>query len=136
MSDDKIVEYIIINKELDMGVGKIAGQVAHVQTIIDNNFKHIADNSQRNFYLKTGIELDEKDLSVLEWYEKWFLVGSQTKIVLKAKEKDLLNAIKLGGFEVRDNGLTEIPKGSLTVVGFIPQPKSNLEKFTKRLQLL
>ena len=35
MSDDKIVEYIIINKELGMGVGKVAGQVAHVQTILE-----------------------------------------------------------------------------------------------------
>ena len=136
MNDDKIVEYIIINKELDMGVGKIAGQVAHVQTVIDNNIKHIADNSQRNFYLKTGIELDEKDLSVLEWYEKWFLVGPQTKIILRAKEKDLLKAIEMGAFPIRDKGLTEIPAGSLTVVGFLPQPKSNLQEFTRRFQLL
>lgn len=126
MSDDKIVEYIIINKELGMGVGKVAGQVAHVQTIIDNKIKYIAG-------LK---ELNEKDLSVLGWYEDWFLNGSQTKIILRAKEKDLLKAIEMGAFSIRDNGLTEIPAGSLTVVGFLPQPKSNLQEFTRRFQLL
>lgn len=126
MSDDKIVEYIIINKELGMGVGKVAGQVAHVQTIIDNKIKYIAG-------LK---ELNEKDLSVLGWYEDWFLNGSQTKIILRAKEKDLLKAIEMGAFPIRDNGLTEIPAGSLTVVGFLPQPKSNLQEFTRRFQLL
>ena len=126
MSDDKIVEYIIINKELGMGVGKVAGQVAHVQTIIDNKIRYIAG-------LK---ELNEKDLSVLGWYEDWFLNGSQTKIILRAKEKDLLKAIEMGAFPIRDNGLTEIPAGSLTVVGFLPQPKSNLVSFTKKFQLL
>lgn len=126
MSDDKIVEYIIINKELGMGVGKAAGQVAHVQTIIDNKIRYIAG-------LK---ELNEKDLSVLGWYEDWFLNGSQTKIILRAKEKDLLKAIEMGAFPIRDNGLTEIPAGSLTVVGFLPQPKSNLQEFTRRFQLL
>lgn len=126
MSDDKIVEYIIINKELGMGVGKVAGQVAHVQTIIDNKIKYIAG-------LK---ELNEKDLSILGWYEDWFLNGSQTKIILRAKEKDLLKAIEMGAFSIRDNGLTEIPAGSLTVVGFLPQPKSNLQEFTRRFQLL
>lgn len=126
MSDDKIVEYIIINKELGMGVGKVAGQVAHVQTIIDNKIRYIAG-------LK---ELNEKDLSVLGWYEDWFLNGSQTKIILRAKEKDLLKAIEMGAFPIRDNGLTEIPAGSLTVVGSLPQPKSNLQEFTRRFQLL
>lgn len=65
-----------------------------------------------------------------------FWGGPQTKIILRAKEKDLLKAIEMGAVEVRDKGLTEIAPNSLTAVGFIPQPKSNLVSFTKKFQLL
>lgn len=126
MNEEKIVEYILVNKELNMGVGKIAGQVAHVQTIIDNKIKNYAN-----------LEVPTIDLlDAIRWYEQWFSVGPQTKIILGAKEKDLLKAIEMGAVEVRDKGLTEIPPNSLTAVGFIPQPKSNLVSFTKKFQLL
>ena len=126
MNEDKIVEYIMVNKELNMGVGKIAGQVAHVQTIIDNKIKNYAN-----------LEVPTLDLlDAIRWYEQWFSVGPQTKIILGAKEKDLLKAIEMGAVEVRDKGLTEIPPNSLTAVGFIPQPKNNLVDFTKKFQLL
>ena len=126
MNEEKIVEYILVNKELNMGVGKIAGQVAHVQTIIDNKIKNYAN-----------LEVPTIDLlDAIRWYEQWFSVGPQTKIILGAKEKDLLKAIEMGAVEVRDKGLTEIPPNSLTAVGFIPQPKSNLVSFAKKFQLL
>lgn len=126
MNENKIVEYILVNKELNMGVGKIAGQVAHVQTIIDNKIKNYAN-----------LEIPTLDLlDAIRWYEQWFSVGPQTKIILGAKEKDLLKAIEMGAVEVRDKGLTEIPPNSLTAVGFIPQPKDNLVDFTKKFQLL
>ena len=132
MNEDKIVEYILVNKELNMGVGKIAGQVAHVQTILDNritNYKnHVANPSLLN--------VPEDWPEFIKWYESWFLLGPQTKVILKAKEKDLLKAIEMGAFGIRDKGFTEIAPNSLTVAGFLPQPKSNLVSFTKKFQLL
>lgn len=130
----KIVEYILVNKELNMSVGKIAGQVAHVQTVIDNKIfelvlsEEILDEDSMDSFAK------EKELT--NNYYDWFYSGSQTKIILRAKEKDLLKAIDMGAVYIRDNGLTEIPSGSLTVVGFFPQPKDNLVDFTKKFQLL
>lgn len=133
MNEDKIIEYILVNKELNMGVGKIAGQVAHVQTLIDNEVKFYADHHHSS-KLPTA---PEEWVQRLEWYEEWFLLDrAQTKVILRAKEKDLRKAIEMGAFFIRDNGLTEIPAGSLTVVGFLPQPKSNLVSFTKKFQLL
>lgn len=132
MKEDKIVEYILVNKELSMGIGKIAGQVAHVQTIIDNHIKHYSDTINR--LESPAVPAEWK--YTLECYEHWFTRGSQTKVILKGKEKDLLKAIEMGAFEVRDNGLTEILANSLTVVGFFPQHKSNLVQFTKKFQLL
>lgn len=136
----KLVEYILVNKELDMGVGKIAGQVAHVQTIIDNKVFELDD---KIYFLSEEI-LDEdvmdirfaKEKELINNYYDWLYSGSQTKIILRAKEKDLLKAIDMGAVYVRDNGLTEIPSGSLTAIGFFPQPKDNLVDFTKKFQLL
>ena len=136
----KLVEYILVNKELNMGVGKIAGQVAHVQTVIDNKIFELDD---KIYFLSEEI-LDEdimdtrfaKEKELFNNYYDWLYSGSQTKIILRAKEKDLLKAIDMGAVYIRDNGLTEIPSGSLTVVGFFPQPKDNLVDFTKKFQLL
>lgn len=136
----KIVEYILVNKELNMSVGKIAGQVAHVQTIIDNKIFELDD---KIYFLSEEI-LDEdimdtrfaKEKELINNYYDWLYSGSQTKIILRAKEKDLLKAIDMGAEYIRDNGLTEIPSGSLTAVGFFPQPKDNLVDFTKKFQLL
>lgn len=136
----KLVEYILVNKELNMGVGKIAGQVAHVQTVIDNKIFELDDK----IYFLSEETLDEdimdtrfaKEKELINNYYDWLYSGSQTKIILRAKEKDLLKAIDMGAVYIRDNGLTEIPSGSLTVVGFFPQPKDNLVDFTKKFQLL
>lgn len=137
---EKLVEYILVNKELNMSVGKIAGQVAHVQTVIDNKIFELDD---KIYFLSEEI-LDEdimdtrfaKEKELINNYYDWLYSGSQTKIILRAKEKDLLKAIDMGAIYIRDNGLTEIPSGSLTVVGFFPQPKDNLVDFTKKFQLL
>lgn len=126
MTEDKIVEYILVNKDLEMSTGKIAGQVAHAQTLIDERYNGLVS------FFSMAVEEDTK----LENYYDWFNHNNQVKIILRAKEGQLLKAIEMGGIPVYDNGKTEISKGSLTVVGFRPQPKSNLEKFTKRLQLL
>lgn len=136
----KIVEYILVNKELNMSVGKIAGQVAHVQTVIDNKIFELDD---KIYFLSEEI-LDEdimdirfaKEKELINNYYDWLYSESQTKIILRAKEKDLLKAIDMGAMYIRDNGLTEIPSGSLTAVGFFPQPKDNLVDFTKKFQLL
>lgn len=136
----KLVEYILVNKELNMGVGKIAGQVAHVQTVIDNKIFELDDK----IYFLSEETLDEdimdtrfaKEKELINNYYDWLYSGSQTKIILRAKEKDLLKAIDMGAVYIRDNGLTEIPSGSLTAVGFFPQPKDNLVDFTKKFQLL
>lgn len=130
----KIVEYILVNKELNMSVGKIAGQVAHVQTVIDTKIFELVLSEEILDEDSMGSFAKEKELT--NNYYDWFYSGSQTKIILRAKEKDLLKAIDMGAVYIRDNGLTEIPSGSLTVVGFFPQPKDNLVDFTKKFQLL
>lgn len=126
--NENIVEYILVNKELGMSVGKIAGQVAHAQTLIDREYNGLVTDYFDTNYIGSSEEMND--------YYNWLNKNNQVKVVLRAKESQLLKAIDMGGIPVHDNGKTEIVKGSLTVVAFRPQPKSNLENFTKRLQLL
>jgi len=110
--DNEIVEYFVVNSELNMSAGKVAAQVAHVATIIA-----VGKNNKR------------WDL-FWQWYEL-----DQKKIILRGKQKDLEKLIDAGFYYIRDNGLTEIEKGSLTCVGLEPMPKSEAQKYVKRLQL-
>jgi len=109
---DELVEYFVVNSELDMSAGKISAQVVHVATIIAVEFAEFDDNFDA-------------------WYTK-----DQKKIILRGKQKDLEKLITAGFYYIKDNGLTEIPKGSLTVCGLPPMLKSEAQRFVKRLQLL
>lgn len=110
ISMDEIVQYYVVNKELEMSAGKVAAQVAHV--------------ADKIAYLCKGEEKYE------EWHAK-----AHPKIILVAKEKELRKLMELGWMHVIDNGRTEIPSGSLTVVGCNPDYKSTLQPSVKRLQL-
>ncbi|MNY67451.1 peptidyl-tRNA hydrolase [compost metagenome] len=68
-------------------------------------------------------------------FDIWY-VNDQPKIILRAKQKDLERLIEQGWYCIRDNGRTEIPEGSLTVVGCTPNFKSALKQTVKRFQLL
>lgn len=116
--EDNIVQYYIVNKELDMSIGKVAAQVAHVATI---STEDLCNPNGR--FLEYAHEFNE-----------WF-TGDMKKIVLKGKQKDLEKLIDQGFYYIKDNGLTEIPAGSLTVVGLPPMKKSDAQKYVKRLQL-
>lgn len=106
-----LVQYYVVNSELSMSKGKVAAQVAHVATGIALKYK--------------------EDSNFKKWYE-----NGQTKVILRGKEKDLLKLIDSGFEHIRDNGHTEIPEGSLTVVGLPPMPKKEAKKYIKRLQVL
>ena len=111
---DEIVQYFVVNKDLGMSTGKTSAQVAHVATMIAVHF--------------AMIDTDNKDF----WY--WYNIDNQKKIILQGKQKDL-DRLSEHFFSIRDNGLTEIPKNSLTVIGLPPMKKSEAKQYIKRLQL-
>ena len=116
--EDSLVQYYIVNQELNMSKGKVSAQVAHVATIIayDNLY-----NCQNGY----------EHVKFMEWYK-----NDQKKIVLRGKQKDLEKLVEQGFCFIRDNGLTEIAKNSLTTVGLGIIWKSEAQKYIKRLQLL
>jgi PTH2 family peptidyl-tRNA hydrolase len=110
---DELVQYFVVNNELNLSVGKISAQVGHVATIIA--VEHC--NNRWDLFK--------------EWYDR-----DQKKIILRGKQKDLEKLIEAGFYYIRDNGLTECEPNSLTCVGLPPMLKSDAQKYVKRLQLL
>jgi peptidyl-tRNA hydrolase len=116
---DELIQYFVVNSELNMSAGKVAAQVAHVATIIAFDYGHY----QHSY-----------DSERFDVFEQWYK-NDMKKIILKGKQKDLEKLIEKGFYFIRDNGLTEIPPNSLTVVGLQPMPKSEAQQYVKRLRL-
>lgn len=108
-----LVQYFIVNKELKMSKGKVAAQVGHGATISTMALGH------------------------LDYFKEWFN-HDQKKVVLQGSQNEMFKILAnvLDSFQVIDNGLTEIPEGSMTVVAMPPMERSEAQKYVKRLQLL
>lgn len=119
--DDELIMYFIVNKDLNMSPGKIATQVAHTLTNYMNEI-WIESGSRRN------IEHRRK-------YLTWFDEHNQKKIILRAKQT-ILEKLKDKFWAIRDLGLTEIEKDSLTCVCLGIMTRKEAEPLVKRLQLL
>ncbi|EDL64254.1 aminoacyl-tRNA hydrolase [Bacillus sp. SG-1] len=118
MPASEVVQYFIVNKELNMSAGKIAAQTAHAATI--STIDLLSDRSSfANF---------REDF--IEWYQ-----AGMTKIVLRGKQKDLEKLAEQGFYSIRDSGRTEIASGSLTVVALPPMPKSQAKEKVGHLSL-
>jgi len=114
--EDELIQYFIVNNELNMSKGKISAQVAHVATIVAYDIIIF----KKHLYL-----------TWLEWFQ-----NDQKKIILRGKQKDLEKLVEQGFYYIKDNGLTEIAPGSLTACSLGVMKRSEAQKYIKRLQLL
>jgi PTH2 family peptidyl-tRNA hydrolase len=115
-----VKQVIIVRKDLKMGIGKLAAQVAHAAILASEKTRN------KNF----------------EWFKEWFTVG-QPKIILKVNSlKELEEIHKLGQFNnlptaiVIDAGLTQLDPGTATCLGIGPAPDNLIDKITGGLRLL
>lgn len=105
--EHEIKQYFVVNNDLKMGHGKIAGQVSHVCGIITEEI------------IRASYECLPTPSYVYD-YMKWRTNG-MAKIILKGTEEQLQMLIKDHGARyIIDAGRTQIPANSLTVVGFYP----------------
>jgi len=117
---DPYVMYIIVRKKLNMSVGKIAAQCAHgVQMVL-----------LKYFNVEKSIP-GPANTAMLKW-----IGGDYRKVVLAAKESEWEKVKELDCFVVRDAGLTEVEKGSETVIALWPMKKSERPKVIKKIQVL
>lgn len=105
MSGTPIVMYIVVNKDLKMGKGKIAAQVGHVVGDIVRELEHMSPRSPK--YIE---------------YTRWITDHGYAKVVLQATQLEMERLIDSEATcrFVRDEGRTQIAPNSLTAIGFFP----------------
>ena len=111
--------YILVNIDLGMGEGKIAGQTGHVVS-------SIVRLHERNKTLNSKV------------YDKWIREG-EAKIVLKANEQEMKNLYsKYSNIseQVFDMGKTQIAPDSFTVLGFYPLVDVDVPEELLKMKLL
>ena len=135
---DPLVMYLIINRDLNMSIGKTAAQAGHAVSILHNNYMEL------KLCMLAKIASGETDESLkgdVDYIKctKFFLWQNDSfrKVVLGAKAKrwDKLKD-KLECFVIRDAGLTEIESGSETCIGVMPMYKSERPNILRKLQTL
>ncbi|KAK3606722.1 hypothetical protein CHS0354_033073 [Potamilus streckersoni] len=112
----------VVNTELNMGMGKIAAQVAHAAVGVYR-------------------QLQEQPQKYGEMLMSWEQFG-ETKIVLKGDNTNQLkelaakaNSIDLPNYLVQDAGRTQIAAGSITVLGIMGKV-AEVDSITGKLKLL
>lgn len=127
---------ILVNTDLKMGKGKIAGQVAHGEFFY-GIFIH---NIIRKFGLITPLTLDEKES--LKIYRGWIKDHLMPKIIFKVTEEELIQISKrltknaVWNKIVVDMGFTQIPKDSKTCLIVEPLDEEDHNLFFENLKLL
>jgi peptidyl-tRNA hydrolase, PTH2 family len=113
-------QVIVVRRDVKMGTGKIAVQVAHAAVM--------------------GAE--KAKAHKREWFESWFEAG-QAKVVVKVKSMEELMEVRkraeelyLPVVQVQDSGLTQIRPGTITCIGIGPAPSELVGKVTNKLKLL
>ncbi len=111
---------IVVRRDLRMGTGKTAVQVAHASVMAAEKAK----SSNRR------------------WFDAWFEEG-QAKIAVKVKSVEELMRVRkhaedldLPVAQVDDRGLTQLPPGTTTCIAIGPAPSDLIDKVTKDLKLL
>jgi PTH2 family peptidyl-tRNA hydrolase len=113
-------QVIVVRRDVTMGTGKIAAQVAHAAVMGAEKVK----------------------ASRRDWFNSWFAAG-QAKVVVKVKSVQELMKVRnraeelyLPVVQVQDRGLTQIPAGTITCIGIGPAPSELVDKVTVELKLL
>lgn len=126
--EDPIIMYLVVH-EIGMSVGKIAAQVGHAVGML--YLKRDKLITSTNSLLSHRLDIWK------EWQNDSF-----RKVTLTANDskwnklKALLPDLGIEHAMVIDAGLTEIPRGSETVIGVWPMRKSNRPPLLRKLQVL
>jgi PTH2 family peptidyl-tRNA hydrolase len=117
---DPVKMVIAVRKDLDMGKGKIAGQVAHAA-------------------VECALKSEKYNKKIFkEWIDT-----NQKKVVIKVNGEEelekLLELCRLNGFiyaEIHDAGYTQVEPGTFTCLGIGPAKSSELDPITGDFGLL
>ena len=124
---EEAVMYILVNTDLKMEKGKVAGQCSHsvsrVTRLVEENWKNDAYTKWiHNFEPKIVLKSSEKEM--LEIIEKYELIK-----IDDIKQKDIWCIY------TRDIGRTQIDVGQLTTLAFCPILRKDVPDYIKKLKL-
>ena len=121
---DDLKMVFLVRQDLKMGAGKIAAQVAHAAIGL---YDDILEGE--NIYQKTALN-------------NWFNYG-QKKVVLKVNDLNMMlevvkkcKKLKLQYCLISDAGHTQIPEGSITVLGIGPDISEKINDVTGTFKLM
>ena len=122
--NDDLKMVFLVRQDLKMGAGKIAAQVAHAAIGL---YDDILEGE--NIYQKSALN-------------NWFNYG-QKKVVLKIPDLDTMlevvkkcKKLKLQYCIISDAGHTQIPQGSITVLGIGPDISDKINDITGTFKLM
>ena len=104
--------YILVNSDIKIGKGKLAGQVGHAVEVYH--------------------EITKIDEEILKSYKT-----ARKKIILKCSQEKLEQLEKDGFLSIRDKGLTQLDPNTLTCVnlGILDKDNPEFPEFVKELKL-
>lgn len=114
-----LVMYILVNEDIKIGKGKLAGQVGHA---VASYFYHHAVKPR-----------DAKRMVDAELLDEYMKV--QKKIILKCPQSTLESLESAGMITIRDKGLTQLEPNTLTCVNFGIWDKEDAPNWIKELKL-
>ena len=110
---DNLKMYILVNQDISMGKGKVAGQVGHAVNIL--TYRMCKQNNEL---------IDE------------YMQSAIKKIVLKCPQSKLEELEVKNYITVRDKGLTQLEPNTLTAVTLGILREEEVESWVKELKLL
>lgn len=115
--------YILVNEDIKISKGKLAGQVGHAVASYIYNFMN----------LEVGI-VD------LEYFMrdqiKEYMNGEQKKIILKCPQEKLEDLERHGGYRaIRDKGYTQLEPNTLTCINYGIFTPDTIPEWIKELKL-
>jgi len=116
----KYKQAFVVREDLKLSKGKLSAQVAHAAVSCaikaeKNKNKYFSDRFSEG-QKKVVLKVDDLD--------------SLLKIFNEAKSVGLVTEL------IKDAGLTEIPPGTITVLGIGPAPEDEIDKIVGHLKLL
>ncbi len=135
MNENSVVMYLVVNKSLNLTAGKISAQVGHLVELISQTSFQLEVEENDNFATYSDEELTTVQ-NKIGTYQKYKTTGT-TKIVLGCSDLSIWAELKrLTPYLVIDEGRTECPPNSETVLGFFPMRKSEAPDVIKKMRLL
>lgn len=135
--EDPIVMYLVVRESLGMSKGKLCAQVGHAAMMIQIRYQEMVYPDTED--MRQFVAIDRHTIDMRTIYEKW-LDTSFRKVTLGADDKEWAKVKAQVSADdlviVIDNGLTEIPSGSETIIAVWPMLKSSRPQILKRLRAL